>query len=99
MRRSIAATRSRAPLIIPNPVVVVEVLSPSSKRIDTSVKVDGYFRVPSVAHYLVFRADRPEVLHWRRGAAAPERPVGVLRLDPPGLSLDLDRISGRISLP
>jgi hypothetical protein len=43
--------------------MVAEVLSPSTQRIDTSIKVEGYFRVPSIAHYLVFRADRREVMH------------------------------------
>src|SRR5437763_5636730 len=36
-------------LEIPNPVVVVEVLSPSTRRIDVSKKLAGYFRLPSVA--------------------------------------------------
>src|SRR5215211_1668667 len=30
-------------LEIPNPVIIVEVLSPSTRRIDTSAKVTGYF--------------------------------------------------------
>src|SRR5437588_9630635 len=34
-------------LEIPNPVVVVEVLSPSTRRIDVSKKLAGYFRLPS----------------------------------------------------
>ena len=40
-------------LEVPNPVVIVEVLSPSTRRIDVSVKLAGYFRLPSVAHYLI----------------------------------------------
>jgi Uma2 family endonuclease len=83
------------PVIIPNPVVVVEVLSPSSKRIDTSVKLEAYFRVASIAHYLVFRADRQGVAHWRRASGVPETPTGLLRLDPPGIVLDLDGIYRR----
>src|SRR5205823_5606536 len=36
-----------------NPVIVVEVLSRSTREVDLSVKLPGYFRVPSVAHYLI----------------------------------------------
>src|SRR6476620_11633449 len=50
-------------LEIPNPVVVVEVLSPSTRRIDTSAKVAGYFRLPSVAHYLILDPMQPLILH------------------------------------
>ena len=37
----------------PNPVVVVEVLSPSLMSTGTGGKPADYFRVPSVAHYLI----------------------------------------------
>jgi Uma2 family endonuclease len=83
----------RASLLIPNPVVVIEVLSPSTKRIDTSVKVDKYLKVAE--HYLIFRADRADVVHWRRGAASPTRPSGRVTLDPPGITVDLAAIYRR----
>lgn len=83
----------RASLVIPNPVVVIEVLSPSTRRIDTTIKVEKYLKVAS--HYLVFRADRAEVVHWPRGAAAPARPTGTVLLDPPGIMLDLAAIYRR----
>ena len=83
----------RAALVIPNPVVVVEVLSPSTKRIDSTVKVDGYLKV--AVHYLIFRADRREVMHWTRGAATPARPTGRVELDPPGNANDLPAINER----
>src|SRR6476659_5331709 len=41
-----------AMLEVPSPVIVVEVLSPSTHRLDVSLKLAGYFRLPSVAHYL-----------------------------------------------
>ncbi len=83
----------RTSLVIPNPVVVIEVLSPSTKRIDTSVKVDRYLKVAS--HYLIFRADRLDVIHWSCGAAVPARPTGRVLLDPPGIAIDLPAIYGR----
>ena len=51
---------------IPNPVVVVEVLSPSTRSTDTGVKLTDYFRVQAIQHYLIVRADRPAVIHHRR---------------------------------
>jgi Uma2 family endonuclease len=80
-------------LEIPNPVIVVEVLLPSTRYIDASRKLAGYFRVPSVAHYVIIDPDRPMVIHHARGGGDDivtrlvhgERMV----LDPPGLELVL----------
>ena len=84
----------RESLSIPNPVVVAEVISPSSVRIDTQVKRDMYFRVPSIQHYLVVRADRREVMHYVRGE--DDLPVlmatlsdGHLVLSPPGITVEV----------
>ena len=83
-------------VIVPAPVIVVEVLSPSTATRDTGAKLADYFRVASLRHYLIVRTDRPTVIHHRRGHAdvIETRIVtaGTLDLDPPGLSLDLDRI-------
>jgi Uma2 family endonuclease len=38
---------------VPNPVIVGEVLSPSTRRVDVSRKLADYFRLPSVTHYLI----------------------------------------------
>lgn len=81
---------------IPNPIIVVEALSPSTQRIDTTVKVEGYLRVAH--HYLIFRTDRREVLHWTRGATAAARPLREIRLDPPGIVLSLTDIYDRAEL-
>ncbi|MFZ1107759.1 MAG: Uma2 family endonuclease [Rhodomicrobium sp.] len=81
---------------VPNPIVVVEVISPGSQYIDTGVKLRGYFQVPSVMHYLVIDPERSLVIHHRRGEGdllttriAAE---GEVRLDPPGLILALTDI-------
>lgn len=76
----------------PNPVVVVEVLSRSTQSTDTGAKLADYFRVPSVRHYLILRADRPQVIHHRRsdeGDGIETRIVtdGAIRLDPPGFEV------------
>ncbi len=73
---------------IPNPVIVVEVLSPSTAADDHGVKLDGYFSLGSVNHYLILDPDRRVMIHHRRGhAGAIETRVlreGAVVLDPPG---------------
>jgi Uma2 family endonuclease len=78
---------------IPNPVIVVEVLSPSTAADDHGVKLDGYFSLGSVNHYLILDPDRRVMIWHRRGqAGAIETRVvrdGVIRLDPPGLEAEV----------
>ena len=77
---------------IPNPIVVVEVLSPSTAADDHGIKLDGYFSLPSVEHYLIVDPDRRVMIHHRRGRDAIETRIlrdGLLRLDPPGLEAEV----------
>ena len=79
--------------VVNDPVIVVEVLSPSTGSIDTNLKLGQYFRLPSVQHYLIVRPTSPGVLHYRRtadGVAVQIVGPGELRLDPPGIALMLD---------
>jgi Uma2 family endonuclease len=83
---------------IPNPMIVVEVLSPSTRAIDSSVKLVDYFRVPSVAHYLIVDPAEPVIHHARaEGNTIVTRIVreGTIVLDPPGLEIDLMQVYGR----
>jgi Uma2 family endonuclease len=88
-------------LEVPNPVIVVEVLSPSSRQVDASLKLAGYFRVPSVAHYLVVDPDRRLIIHHERGRDDTIVNLivteGLITLDPPGLEVDLADIYGAAS--
>ena len=52
---------------IPNPIVVVEVLSPSTAADDHGLKLDGYFSLMSVEHYLIVDPDRRVMIHHKRG--------------------------------
>lgn len=84
----------RGPAVeVSNPVILVEVLSPSTRRVDASVKLAGYFRLPSVAHYLIIDPTQPSIVHHSRGEddTILTRIVtdGRVVLDPPGLELDL----------
>lgn len=79
---------------VPSPVIVVEVVSPSSVGRDSNAKLDAYFSVPGIRHYLVVNARSRRVVHYRRtdDAAAPEIAIAsgdTLRLDPPGIDVSL----------
>ncbi len=89
----------RAPpdaLEIDNPVIVVEVLSPSTAAVDHGRKLSGYFSLPSVEHYLILDPDRRVVIHHKRGQGdAIETRVltgGVARLDPPGFEIAVEAL-------
>jgi Uma2 family endonuclease len=83
-------------LVVPNPVVIVEVLSPTTMHTDTSAKLIGYFKLPSVRHYLIVDPDARLVTHHLRSAedsaSASDVTSGTIRLDPPGLSIDVSEI-------
>ena len=86
-------------LEIPNPVIVVEVLSPGSVKRDLADKVVGYFKVVSVAHYLVLDPVEKEIIWHRRGKggglATPEvLSEGTIRLDPPGIEISVQDVFG-----
>ena len=51
---------------IRNPIVVVEVLSPSSEAYDLYKKFKYYFNLPSVREYLVISQEAPDVILYRR---------------------------------
>lgn len=77
----------------PNPVVIVEVLSPSTRSVDTGAKLTDYLSLPSVRHYLIVRADRRAVTHHRRAEAGIETQLiaqGAITLDPPGICIDTE---------
>jgi Uma2 family endonuclease len=85
-------------MTISDPVIVVEILSPSSKHMDTSAKLIGYFRIDTVQHYLVIDPDARTVTHHSRGAdgkvASATLASGAVQLDPPGLTVGLKDLLG-----
>ena len=76
-----------------DPVIVVEVVSPSSRGIDRGVKLASYFLLPSLRHYLIVDTDKRVVLHNRRGEDGridvQVLHDGPLVLDPPGLTIEV----------
>ena len=78
-------------LIVIDPIIVIEILSPSTSAVDTGNKLTDYFRLASVRHYLLIRADKRVIVHHERDEAGTitTRIVhdGAVRLDPPGIDL------------
>jgi Uma2 family endonuclease len=78
-------------LEVPNPVVIVEILSPSTRHLDAQTKLAGYFQLTSVAHYLVIDPDKALVIHHARksdGSILTQIvSQGAIVLDPPGMAL------------
>jgi Uma2 family endonuclease len=80
-------------LEVPDPVILVEVASPSTRQFDDTVKRDGYFSLPSVHHDLIVDPEGPPVIRYSRQADGTIlRSVvhdGTLTLSPPGIELDV----------
>jgi Uma2 family endonuclease len=82
-------------VVVPDPVIVVEVISPSTATVDTGAKLIDYFRLPSVRHYLLIDPGQRVVVHHARGTrdVIETRIVreGEIAMDPPGLSVAVER--------
>ncbi len=87
----------RGPPLPPNtvrlsdPMIIVEVISPSTSARDTGYKLADYFRLPSLQHYLIVHIESRSITHHARGGDGliltrilRETP---LLLDPPGIAL------------
>ena len=74
-----------------DPLIVVEVLSPGT---DLAAKLEGYFNVPSVRHYLIADPERRFIIHHaRNGGDVIQTQIvrgGTIALDPPGLTLEFE---------
>lgn len=83
----------------PNPVIVVEVLSPGTASTDTGAKLADYFLVPSVAHYLIVHPTRRMVTHHRRTHDGIETRIivnGPIAMEPPGIVITMEEIYGAV---
>jgi Uma2 family endonuclease len=81
---------------IPTPLVVVEVRSPSTGSMDVNDKFVGYFRVPSLMHYIIINPKKLPVIHHARQADGTILTrlvsLGAVTLDPPGISFDVSQL-------
>jgi Uma2 family endonuclease len=84
---------ARNSLEVPNPVIVVEVLSPGTQMTDMRDKLRGYFTIASIHHYLIVDPEKQMAIHHARGDGDVLQTrlasAGELRLDPPGLTVTL----------
>jgi Uma2 family endonuclease len=80
---------------VAEPIIIVEVLSPSNQGDDTGRKLALYLKIPSLRHFLVIEQERRQIVHHERrddlgGAFLTNiAPPDPLRLDPPGIEITL----------
>ena len=83
-------------LVAPAPIIVVEVVSPSTSRVDTVQKLADYFRVPSIHHYLIVDARRRMAIHHQRLAdgtlGTRIAATGPIVFDPPGITITVESL-------
>jgi Uma2 family endonuclease len=81
---------------VPNPLIIVEVLSPSTSAAGRAWKLAEYFKLASLRHYLIIWGDKQQILHHRRTdsgqTGAQIVSAGQIRLDPPGITIAVDDI-------
>jgi Uma2 family endonuclease len=81
--------------VVAEPVIIVEVMSPSSEADDAGRKWFSYRKIPSLKHYLVFSQDQRVVqVHSRAGDLWRERflSAGAIELDDPPVRLEIEAI-------
>ena len=65
---------------------------------DTSAKLIGYFKLPTVKHYLVLDPESRTVTHHARGGddriSSQTLSSGKLRLEPPGITVTVADLFG-----
>ncbi|MEX6507525.1 Uma2 family endonuclease [Jiella sp. M17.18] len=87
-------------VVATNPVVVVEVVSPSTVETDATRKLLDYFVVPSICHYLVLVPERDRLVHYRRSPVEGEILTRILGreatvdLSPPGIAVSVEALFG-----
>jgi Uma2 family endonuclease len=82
--------------ILAGPLIVLEVVSPSSERVDLGDKLVEYLSVASIHHYLVALPKKRGVAHHKRNDRG-EWSISIGRdgnivLDPPGIKVVADLI-------
>ncbi|MGK7869401.1 Uma2 family endonuclease [Falsiroseomonas sp. E2-1-a20] len=83
-------------IAVPDPVIVVEVASPSTARKDSVTKLADYLRQDAIRHYLILDPVKRVLVHHRKAEdgsiATAILPGGPLSLDPPGLALQVEAL-------
>lgn len=80
--------------MLANPVLLVEVLSPSTAAYDLDAKFTAYQSIESFREYLLVAQDRPHVIHYTRQSKG-----GWLRTEVSGLQNEVALSSVKVTLP
>lgn len=82
--------------VVPEPIVVIEVISPSTEREDRGRKKFDYFGTPSIRQYAIIEQDERRIdLYTRAGEHWTDEIVAgdaLLRLTSIGVAIPLDAI-------
>ena len=86
------------------PVVIVEVISESTRRVDESEKLDAYQTIPALETYLIVDSSHALVVAYHRTATGFTREIhhgtdGCIKLDCIGVELPLAEIYERLDFP
>jgi Uma2 family endonuclease len=89
--------------LITDPLVLVEVLSPTTIDIDRGPKLDFYKSLPTIRHIALIYQDQMRVEHYRRGEQGFEldvlkRPEEILHLEAVDFRIDLARVYFGVTL-
>ena len=89
---------------LPEPILIVEVLSPSTAATDRDRKLPDYRTIPSLQDILVVSSTEPRIEHFRREGSTWRiqdlRGQGTLRLEAFDLPIDLAELyAGILTLP
>ncbi len=80
--------------VVPDPMVLVEVLSPDSGTRDRATKLRAYFKLPSVQDYLIVWPDAQRIVRHSRmpndQVATQVFASGEIGLDPPGIMVTVE---------
>jgi Uma2 family endonuclease len=87
-------------LILSSPLIVVEVVSPSSGKTDEFDKLADYFSVPSIMHYLIVWPKQGYCFHHKRIDDNKVLTIivrsGLIEFDPPGITISMADIFGEV---
>ncbi len=91
--------------LVPNPVIIFEILSDTSTHPDTVVKKLEYAAVPTIRRYILIDPTEIAVTtHWRPGdgpwiTEPPQGPGATLELPDIGIALAVDDLYERVTFP
>lgn len=81
--------------VLLNPVLIIEVLSPSTREYDRYFKMQCYRTIPSLRHYLLVAQDRHHIEQYQRQGdvwVLRDYESGIVRLNDPACELPFDVI-------